>query len=100
MEKRRPHYDLRIIKATFARVETLRLTRTAHDSALRMGLTLADVVEIILGITQRQFYKSMTSIHDSRIWQDVYHVRHRDLVIYLKFTVDVSGYSLISFKEK
>ncbi len=38
-----------------------------------MGLTLADMLAVVAGLTQRHFYKSMTSYHDHTIWQDVYH---------------------------
>ncbi len=46
------------------------------------------------------FYKSMTSHSDHTIWQDVYHVPHGDIVLYLKFTVDAEGHIVISLKEK
>ena len=37
---------------------------------------------------------------NSAIWQDVYHVPHGSLVLYVKFTTDIEGYLVISFKEK
>lgn len=37
---------------------------------------------------------------NNRIWQDVYHVPHQNLTLYVKFTTDAEGYFLISFKEK
>lgn len=57
------------------------------------------VVLCIQGITRRHLYKSMTSDADSRIWQDVYHVPFRDIILYVKFTTDPQGYLLLSFKE-
>lgn len=51
-------------------------------------------------MTRRQFYKSMTSIADARIWQDVYHVPAGGILLYVKFTMDHQGKLLISFKEK
>jgi motility quorum-sensing regulator / GCU-specific mRNA interferase toxin len=43
----------------------------------------------------------MTSIYDHRVWQDVYHVPHRGLTLYVKFTADaVTEFRLLSFKEK
>jgi motility quorum-sensing regulator/GCU-specific mRNA interferase toxin len=47
-----------------------------------------------------QFYKSMTSFANSAIWQDVYHVPHVAIVLYVKFTTDAEGYLVISFKDK
>lgn len=51
-------------------------------------------------ITREQFYKSMTSLASSAIWQDVYHVTYEAIVLYVKFTTDADGYLVISFKEK
>lgn len=100
MEKRRPHYSLGTIRATFTTVLALRITRTAIRCAHGLGLGLEDVVGIIQGITHQQFYKSMTSDANTAIWQDVYHVVHAGVVLYVKFTTDSEGYLVISFKEK
>ena len=100
MEKRRPHYDLQTIKADFATRRAPRMTRTAHDAALALGLTLADVLAVVQTLSAAHFYKSMTSLSDSRIWQDVYHVPWAPHLLYLKVTIDDAGYFLLSFKEK
>lgn len=100
VEKRTPHYRLESIKTAFAMTASLRMTKTARDTAFALGLLLADVVRIIQGITRKQFYKSMTSLADHRIWQDVYHVPVESTVLYVKFTTDAQGYLVISFKEK
>lgn len=100
MEKRRPRYALGTIKATFATVAALRITKTALTCAERLGITLQGVVAIIQSMTREHFYKSMTSDANSAIWQDVYHVPHGSLVLYVKFTTDIEGYLVISFKEK
>ncbi len=42
----------------------------------------------------------MTAIACTAVWRDVYHVPHRAIVIYVKFTTDTDGYLIISFKEK
>ena len=95
-----PHYDLGSIKATFSTVIALRMTKSALTTSEALGLTLAGVVALIQGMTRAQFYKSMTSLGDHRIWQDVYHVPHADRVLYVKFTTDIEGYLVISLKEK
>jgi motility quorum-sensing regulator/GCU-specific mRNA interferase toxin len=100
VEKRLPHYSLDSIKATLKDVASLRMTRTSQNNAFDLGLSLDDVVALIQGITRELFYKSMTSGSDHRIWQDVYHVPHGDLTLYVKFTTDDEGYFVISFKEK
>jgi motility quorum-sensing regulator/GCU-specific mRNA interferase toxin len=100
VEKRRPHYALGTIKATFSTITALRITKTALSCAKQLGITLQGVVTIIQSMTREQFYKSMTSDANSAIWQDVYHVPYGSLVLYVKFTTDVEGYLVISFKEK
>jgi motility quorum-sensing regulator / GCU-specific mRNA interferase toxin len=100
VEKRTPHYALDSIKATFTTSASLRMTRTAQNTAFCLGILLADVVNIIQAMTREQFYKSMTSLADHRIWQDVYQVPFESLVLYVKFTTDAQGYLVISFKEK
>ena len=101
MEKRRPTYDLDAIKAVLGSVETLAMTSTALRDAMRLGFDRAGVVETINGIDRRMFYKSMTTFADHRVWQDVYHVTTRDLVLYVKLQADVvTEFTLMSFKEK
>lgn len=100
MEKKLPHYDLATIKATFTSALTLNITRTGLKNARALGFEPDGIVLVVQSMTRPQFYKSMTSDLDSSIWQDVYHVPHGDIVIYVKFTTDSGGYLLISFKEK
>jgi motility quorum-sensing regulator / GCU-specific mRNA interferase toxin len=49
-----------------------------------------------------QFFKSMTSNYDVKVWQDVYHVPHVGGTLYVKFTDNgtVTEFTLLSFKEK
>jgi motility quorum-sensing regulator/GCU-specific mRNA interferase toxin len=100
VEKRTPHYALDSIKATFTTAASLRMTKTAQDAALALGLLLADVAIVIQSLTRERFYKSMTTFADHRIWQDVYHVPFEGFVLDVKFTTDAQGYLVISFKEK
>ncbi|WP_287072718.1 type II toxin-antitoxin system MqsR family toxin [Mesorhizobium sp.] len=56
---------------------------------------------MIGSITRKIFVKSMTTFADHRVWQDVYHVPARELVLYVKFQADVvTGFTVMSFKEK
>lgn len=101
MEKQRPTYDLDAIKTALGSIETLAMTSTALRDALRLGFDRAGVAETIQGIERRMFYKSMTTFVDHRVWQDVYHVPVRGLVLYVKFQADVvTEFTVMSFKEK
>ena len=100
MEKRVPHHDLAMVQALVIRVGAAAFTKTALDGGRAMGLTSAEMLAVVAALTRRQFFKSMTTYADHRIWQDVYHaptpVRRE---AYVKITLrDVAP--VIQFKEK
>lgn len=100
-EKRKPTYDLAAFKTAFDSVERLNVTGTAVRAAAALGFDRDDIVATIQTMHRAQFYKSMTSYEDHRIWQDVYHVPSPVGVLYVKFTADaVTEFLLLSFKEK
>jgi motility quorum-sensing regulator / GCU-specific mRNA interferase toxin len=100
-EKRKPTYDLNAFKAAFDHIEKLRLTGTALKSAAALGFGRSEIVATIQTMKRSQFYKSMTSYADYRVWQDVYHVPSEAGLLYVKFTADaVTEFLLLSFKEK
>jgi motility quorum-sensing regulator/GCU-specific mRNA interferase toxin len=100
VEKRTPHYDLANIQILVARLEAAAFTKTALDGGRQMGLTTAEMLATVASLSQRNFYKSMTTHADHRIWQDVYHAAtpvKKDA--YIKITLrDTSP--VIQFKEK
>ena len=101
MEKLCPTYDLEAIKSALGSVETLAITSSALRDAIALGFDRNSVAETITGIGRRMFYKSMTTFADHRVWQDVYHVPARGLVLYVKFQADViTDFTVMSFKEK
>ncbi|RUV77517.1 type II toxin-antitoxin system MqsR family toxin [Mesorhizobium sp. M5C.F.Cr.IN.023.01.1.1] len=101
MEKRRPTYDVDAVKAAIGSVETLAITTSALRDATRLGFDRAGIVEVVGSIERKMFYKSMTTFADHRVWQDVYHVPARGLVLYVKFQADVmTEFTVMSFKEK
>jgi motility quorum-sensing regulator/GCU-specific mRNA interferase toxin len=64
-----------------------------------MGLTSGDMLAAISRLTRREFYKSMTTYNDHRIWQDVYHAPtpvRKDA--YIKITLRDNA-PVIQFKE-
>ncbi|HYB08864.1 MAG TPA: type II toxin-antitoxin system MqsR family toxin [Alphaproteobacteria bacterium] len=100
MEKRVPHYELALIRADVARLGAAAFTKTALDGGWAMGLTSAEMLAVIATLTRRDFYKSMTTHVDHRVWQDVYHATTPvGKVAYIKITRrDVAP--VIQFKEK
>jgi motility quorum-sensing regulator/GCU-specific mRNA interferase toxin len=101
VDKRKPTYDLDAFKAAFSSVDHLRATTTAIRGAAALGFDRAEIVTTIQTMRRSEFYKSMTSFVDHRLWQDVYHVPSRAGTLYIKFTADtVTEFLLLSFKER
>jgi motility quorum-sensing regulator / GCU-specific mRNA interferase toxin len=81
MEKRGPTYDLDAIKTTFGSMDTLATTTSALRDAIGLGFDRAGIVEVIGSMTRKMFMKSMTTFADHRVWQDVYHVPARGILL-------------------
>ncbi|KQT63281.1 hypothetical protein ASG54_08385 [Aureimonas sp. Leaf460] len=89
------------MKLALGSVATLAMTTSALRDALALGFDRGGIVETIAGMDRRMFYKSMTTFADHRVWQDVYHVPARGMVLYVKFQADVvTEFTVMSFKEK
>lgn len=98
MEKRRPHYDLKAILAQMNCVENMNLTLSAQQGIRAAGMTQNEALEVVTKLSANNFYKSMTTHQSHRIWQDVYHAKWREKLLYVKFQQD-GEYFVISFKE-
>ena len=100
MDKRTPQYDLAQILADVARLGVAAFTKTALDGGRAMGLTTAEMLAVVASLSRRDFFKSMTTHADHRVWQDVYHAAtpvKKDA--YIKLT-QRDGAPVIQFKEK
>jgi len=65
-----------------------------------LAWTSKEVVDVIAGLTGRDFDKSMPSDINPAIWQDVYKPIIEGRELYVKLTLDTQGeLLLISFKE-
>ncbi|MEQ1592293.1 MAG: type II toxin-antitoxin system MqsR family toxin [Thiobacillaceae bacterium] len=98
MEKRKPHYPLADVKAQMTTVQEMNLTVSAKVGIRQAGMAAADALAVVCGLTQANFYKSMTTNHDHAVWQDVYHATWNGKALYIKFQ-RVGAYFVISFKE-
>ena len=97
MEKRSPHCKLTKVKALIS-AGKVRTTNSARMGANALGLSLSEMLDVVLALTTADFYKSMTTHSDHTIWQDVYRPSTEAGDIYLKLTV-VDDVLLVSFKE-
>ena len=71
MEKRTPHCRLAAVKALVA-ADKVRITRTALMGGAALGFDAVSIVEVVKALAPSDFYKSMTTHGDHRLWQDVY----------------------------
>ena len=102
-DKWTPTYALESFKTALSSAEDLseRITFSAAKTALALGFGPVEVLATIRAMEHRHFYKSMPSLGDSAVWQDVYHVPYGGFVLYVKFRADVvTEFQLLSFKEK
>jgi motility quorum-sensing regulator/GCU-specific mRNA interferase toxin len=97
MEKRTPHCDLSTVRRLIAE-RKVRVTQAATRTAVQLGFTFESMVAVVLTLTPRDFYKSMTTYGDNTVWQDVYRPTTEVGDIYLKLTV-VHDVLIVSFKE-
>lgn len=97
MEKRTPHCSLPLVKALIE-AGKVRTTQTARAGAVALGMSYSDMIAVVLALKQTDFYKSMTTHADHRIWQDVYRPKTPAGDVYLKLTV-VDDVLIVSFKE-
>lgn len=99
MEKRKPHCSLERVKA-FVAEGMVRASTVAFSGARALGIDdIEGMCEIVLALTMRNFYKSMTSYETPKVWQDVYRTRTQNgHAVYLKLSV-VNDVLIVSFKE-
>ncbi len=99
MEKRKPHYPLAQVKAGVAARGADAFTGTALSGGYEMGLDLAGMLKVVVGLSGRSFVKSMTTLIDHRLWQDVCHAETPAGMAYVKFTLRDDGTIVVSFKR-
>jgi motility quorum-sensing regulator/GCU-specific mRNA interferase toxin len=99
VEKNRAQYKLTYVQdlVSFGQV---RATASAFSGARALGINdLAGMCAVVSSLTTANFYKSMTTHADHRIWQDVYHAKTSlGEEVYLKLTV-IDDVLIVSFKE-
>jgi motility quorum-sensing regulator/GCU-specific mRNA interferase toxin len=97
MEKRAPHFKLVVVKSLLA-ASKVRATVSALAGGAALGFGFEEMVGVVAALTTRDFYKSMTTHADHRIWQDVYRPKTPAGDVYLKLTV-IDDVLIVSFKE-
>jgi len=98
VEKRRPHYNLILILNQMKSVEDMNLTVSATQGIRVAGMTRSEALEVVRQLSGANFYKSMTTHQNHKIWQDVYHAKWQEKMLYVKFQ-QAGEYFIVSFKE-
>ena len=96
MEKRTPHCKLAIVKGMIA-TGKVRTTRVAREGGVALGFNYDRMIAVVMALTPADFYKSMTTNMDHRVWQDVYRPKTPIAQVYLKLTV-LDDVVIVSFK--
>ena len=97
MEKRTPHYPLSGVQALIQEGRVCS-TVSALAGGAALGFDFDGILEVIKALTSVDFYKSMTTHSDHRVWQDVYRPTTPAGEVYVKLTV-VAEVLIVSFKE-
>lgn len=97
MEKKIPHCKLSVVKA-FIDAGKVRSTMSALSGGAALGFDFEEIVRVVKALTPADFYKSMTTHADHKIWQDVYRPKTPAGEVYLKLTV-IDDVLIVSFKE-
>ena len=76
----------------------VRIAISALAGGAALGFGFEEIVGVVAALTSRDFYKSMTTHADHRIWQDVYRPKTAASEVYLKLTV-LDDVLIVSFKK-
>ena len=98
MEKNTPHCRLAVVKE-MVKAGQVRTTKAAREGGVALGLDFDAMLAVLTALTKNDFYKSMTSHADHRVWQDVYRPTTQAGEVYLKLTV-IDDVLIVSFKER
>lgn len=80
-------------------VDAMHATFSARSGIRALNMGMRQALEVIQGLTAKNFYKSMTTHKDHTVWQDVYYAEWNGIPLYVKFCRH-EEYFLISFKER
>ena len=97
MEKYTPHCKLSLVKRLIQE-GLVDVTTTALAGGAALGLDRVGIIEVVASLGSGDFYKSMTTYADHRVWQDVYRPNTHVGPVYLKLTV-IKEVLIVSFKE-
>lgn len=99
MEKRKAHYQLSLARKLIADGKFSITLSAKTTAANEFGFQTQGILDTIESLTNKDFYKSMTTHHDHTIWQDVYKPLILNKRAYVKIQIINEKTVIISFKE-
>jgi motility quorum-sensing regulator / GCU-specific mRNA interferase toxin len=75
----------------------VRTTISALGGGAALGFGFEEIVGVVAALTPKDFYKSMITHDDHRVWQDVYRPATSAGEVYLKLIV-LDDVPIVSFK--
>ncbi len=100
-EKRKPHYSLSRLQELVRDPATRQITASSRRGATEFNWSEEEIVQCIVGLTRQDFYKSMTTYQNSKIWQNVYRPTFRRVELYVKLQISPNEEGVvISFKPR
>jgi hypothetical protein len=77
------------------------ISSAARHAAGELGFSRDDIVEAVLMLEPECFYKSMEAERFPGLWQDVHHLWHGIVELYIKLQIDPRGRAVvIQFKRR
>lgn len=92
-----PHCKLAVVKSLVEKGR-VRTTNSARQGATALGFDFDGMCQVVSSLEPADFYKSMTTYADHKVWQDVYRPTSEMGDLYLKLTV-IEDVLIVSFKE-
>jgi motility quorum-sensing regulator/GCU-specific mRNA interferase toxin len=100
MEKKKPHYNLIDVKKLIQAKQVQITYKASENAQIDFGFSEKNIIKEVLELEQINFYKSMTSNNNHKIWQDVYHKKINFQTAYIKIQIVNEKTVIIQFKKK
>ena len=101
MEKRKPHYNLELMKSLIGQNMFIITSTASSNAGLDFGYSQQEIKNHVNALDYTCFYKSMTAHFDNTVWQDVYHKKvSLSQTAYIKLQLINEKTVIIQFKQK
>lgn len=98
----KPTYDLQHLQQLVGQGELSRaITEVARAGSTSLGLEVPDIITAVLELRASDFYKTMEAERCPGLRQDVYHLRFRNIDLYIKLQLSPDRRAVVvQFKRR